>query len=170
MTRMHLYFWKYASSWGDITEKVRRKLIINTTTIPTDLKRNQNYFKSILSTEFIEILQPIAKNLLEKKKMKAGKKDYELLVYPYFAQMKLVIQELYRVLKIGSPLHFIIGDSALYGVHIETHNFLAQLMTESGFKIIKIDNLRKRGHRWLLKKRQGAENGLGEFEILAQKI
>ncbi len=32
MTRMLLYFWGVARSWGDITDKVRSKLIVNTTT------------------------------------------------------------------------------------------------------------------------------------------
>src|SRR5467141_1040670 len=63
MTRMELYFWKYAGSWGEITELVRRKLIVNTTTAPTDLKRRQAQFKKSLSSSLISELEPLVSEL-----------------------------------------------------------------------------------------------------------
>ena len=108
--------------------------------------------------------------LEEKRRLHAGKKDYYRLVYPYFSQMQSVIRELRRVLKAGSPFHLVVADSALYGVHIDTQNFLAQLMSENGFQIIEIEHLRKRGERWVLKKRKGSKKGLGEYHIFAKRI
>lgn len=32
MTRMYLYFWEDATSWGEISEKHRNKMLVNTTT------------------------------------------------------------------------------------------------------------------------------------------
>jgi hypothetical protein len=37
------------------------------------------------------------------------------------------------------------------------------------FKNVKIRLMRKRGHRWVLSKRDGAKAGLGEFHIVATK-
>ena len=42
-------------------------------------------------------------------------------------------------------------------------------MNSIGFKNIKVTYLRKRGHRWILNKRDGAKEGLGEYYISAKK-
>ncbi len=170
MTRMQLYFWRYASSWSEITERVRRQMIVNTTTAPTDLKRNQNLFSDSLSEKFKSEIYPLVETLKQQKQIKAGKKDYYSLVYPYFAQMQSVIRELKRVLKPNSPVHIVVADAALYGVHIQTDKLLAQLMQENRFDVLKIETLRTRGSRWLLEKRQGTKKGLGEFHIYARRI
>ena len=94
MTRMELYFWGYAGSWREITEKVRRRLIVNTTTAPTDLKRDQTRFSQTLTESFRAFLQPIVTALGEQQKSRPGRKDYFLLVYPYFSQMQSVFREL----------------------------------------------------------------------------
>ncbi|WP_199306592.1 DNA methyltransferase [Anabaena sphaerica] len=170
MTRMELYFWRYAGSWREITEKVRRRLIVNTTTAPTDLKRNQEFFSSTLSTSFkLKYLDYIIAELFNERKIRPGKKDYYLLIYPYFAQMQNVIRELHRILRSGSNLHLIVSDAALYGVYIPAHEILSQLMIDNGFQIINIENMRKRGERWLLKKRTGSSK-LGEYHIHAKRI
>jgi DNA modification methylase len=125
MTPMELYFWRYASSWREIMERVRRQLIVNTTTAPTELKRNQIEFSRSLSPSFCSLVSPIIEQLQEQRKVRAGKKDYYLLVYPYFAQMQSVIRELRRVLKPGSYLHLVVANAALYGIHIRVHlNFV----------------------------------------------
>jgi DNA modification methylase len=170
MTRMYLYFWRYAGSWSEITERVRSRLIVNTTTVPGALKRDQNRFSETLSESFRSHVQPLIEALREQCRVRAGKKDYYLLVYPYFAQIQSVFRELRRVLRSGSPLHLVIGDAALYGVHIQTHLLLGELLQENGFEVLKIDRLRNRGDRWVLKKRQGANTSLGEFHIYGRRI
>jgi DNA modification methylase len=169
MTRMELYFWKYASSWREITDLVRRKLIVNTTTAPTDLKRRQDTFKKSLSSAMVARLGQVVAELLAAKRERSGKKDYDLLVYPYFAQMQEVISELARILRPNAPFHMVVADAALYGVHIHTEHLLATLMREKGFEVVKIDRLRNRGDRWILDKRQGSSTPLGEFHIRARR-
>lgn len=169
MTRMQLYFWRYAGSWSEITERVRRRLIVNTTTAPTDIKRNQNLFSESLSESFCSEIQPLVEALKQQKQVRAGKKDYYLLVYPYFAQMQSVFRELRRVLRPKSPVHLVVADAALYGVHIQTEKLLAKLMLENSLEVVKIETLRTRGSRWCLEKRQGTDKGLGEFHIYARR-
>jgi DNA modification methylase len=169
MTRMELYFWKYAGSWGEITERVRRKLIVNTTTAPADLKRRQDDFRNTLSSDLVAELVPVVTELRSRKKERAGKKDYDLLVYPYFAQMQRVIAELARVLLPDAPLHLLVADAALYGVHIHTERFLAMIMRQKGFDVVAVERLRSRGERWILEKREGSSTPLGEFHIYARR-
>ena len=142
---------------------------MNTTTAPTDLKRRQADFKGLLSSEVVVELAPVVAELAARKRVRAGKKDYDLLVYPYFAQMQRVIAELARVLRSDAPLHLLVADAALYGVHIHTEYFLATLMRQNGFEIENIDRLRTRGERWILAKREGSPTPLGEFHIHARR-
>jgi len=169
MTRMLLYFWEIATSWGDITDKVRSKLIINTTTALKGQKTKQNSYRSNIPQQFHLELDVIVEQLREQKKIKAGKKEYDFLVYPYFSQMKNVLAECYRTMKKNAPLHIMIADSALYGVHISTPQILAKILESLNFRNITCSFVRQRGHRWILTKRQGSETGLGEYHIIAIK-
>jgi len=170
MTRMELYFWRYASSWGEITEKVRRKLLVNTTTAPSDLKNDQESSADRLMRSFRAELAPLVAALHERQKLHAGKKDYWKLVYPYFSKMQTILLEIRRVLRAGSPLHIVIGDAALYGVHIRMDTLIAHLLGGTGFEVHSIETLRTRGDRWILAKRKGSGNPLGEFHIYARRI
>ncbi len=96
---MELYFWGYASSWREITNKVRSVLIPNTTTIPIEIKRNHQLYAKQLSSEFIESVRPVINELKIRKNQKAGKKEYYSLVFPYFAEIKKVFIECFRLLK-----------------------------------------------------------------------
>jgi len=169
MTRMELYYWRYAGSWHEITERVRRRLIVNTTTVPSDLKRAQSRFSETLSDDLRMQLQPIIDALKEQRLIRKGRKDYYLLVYPYFSQMQSVIREVHRVLKPESMFHLVVADAALYGIHIPTERLLAIEMQENGFEVQKIERLRDRGGRWVLEKRQNHQQ-LGEFHIYARRI
>ena len=105
MTRMELYFWRYASNWHEITERVRRRLIVNTTTAPADLKARQSDFAALLPLEFLANAEEIIVALKEQSAVRLGKKDYYRLVIPYFAQMRAVFAEVRRVLRRSSLIN-----------------------------------------------------------------
>jgi hypothetical protein len=165
MTRMELYFWRYASSWREITDSIRRKLIVNTCTAPTDLKRDQEGFERRLSDSMVNMLAPIRDELAEARADRKRSKDYDRLVFPYFAQMTSVLRESVRVLRPGSPMHIVVSDAALYGVHIHTEQLIVQILDELGCSQTMVVRLRSRGDRWILDKRTGSSEPLGEFWI-----
>jgi len=165
MTRMELYFWGYARSWSEITERVRSQMIVNTTTAPSDFKRRRLKFAAKLPEAEREFLAPIVAQPRERREQKAGKKDYVALVYPYFAQLLEVLQGCHRVLKPESPIHVIIGDSYLYGIHIPAGDICRRLMEVAGFNSLEQVLLRTRGERWILAKREGAGTPIGEYHI-----
>ena len=169
MTRMELYFWGYARSWSEITERVRAQMIVNTTTSPSNLKRKYLEFATKLPEVEQHFLAPIVAQLRERRDQKAGKKDYFALVYPYFAQLLEVFQGCHRVLKPGSPIHVIIGDSYLYGVHIPAGDICRRLLETAGFASLEQVLLRTRGERWILAKREGAGTPIGEYHIYGRR-
>lgn len=165
MTRMLLYLWGIASSWSDITDKVRRPLIVNTTTALKGHKTIQSKYRANVSAGLLPALDEIVANLSIRKREKNGKKDYDLLVYPYFSQMTDVLRESLRVLRPGAPIHIVVADAALYGVHVSTPQFLQNSMEAVGFRQVECEVIRTRGHRWTLAKREGSAIGLGEYHL-----
>ena len=169
MTRMLLYFWGIATSWGDITDKVRRDLIVNTTTALRGQKPYQRLYRQNITKNIHQDLDEIVAALGQRRQEKKGKKEYDSLIYPYFSQMTDVLRETFRVMQEGAPIHIVIADAALYGVHISTPQFLHTCMEGIGFRDVKCDLMRERGHRWTLTKREGSPIGLGEYHLHGAK-
>jgi len=165
MTRMLLYFWNIASSWGDITEKVRSSLIVNTTTALKGQRSLQSQHRENVAISLRPPLDEMVCELGKKRQSKAGKKEYDLMVYPYFSQMTDVLREAYRVSKPGASAHIVVADAALYGIHISTPQLLMTSMSEIGYRDVQCDLMRSRGHRWTLAKREGSPTGLGEYHL-----
>jgi DNA modification methylase len=169
MTRMYLYFWGIANSWSEITNQVRSKLVVNTTTALKGHKDKQDIYRETIPSILYTELDDIVYKLQEERKIRAGKKEYNLLVYPYFFQMTQILKECYRVMKRNAYINIMIADSALYGIHISTPQYLEVILQKIGFREIKCKFIRKRGHRWLLEKRDGSQIGLGEYHLEALK-
>ena len=169
MTRMELYFWRYAGSWREITDRVRSFLVINTTTAPAAQRKQQEIWQEMVPQDLWNDLMDLRTALAVERKERAGKKEYDTLVFPYFGQMSKILSETHRVLKPGASIHMVVSDAALYGIHIPTERLLARVMDSIGLEVNEIVRLRNRGGRWVLAKRQGSAEGLGEFHIHAVK-
>jgi len=171
MTRLHLYLLGWADSWKNITQLVRKSLITNTTTALQHKKTDefQASKRDSLPAELRQELALIVDQLAAQKKHRAGKKDYDFLVYPYYSQIQSVLLEVFRLLKSGGRVHWVVGDAALYGIHLKTHQHTKTLMETIGFSEVTVNFIRKRGHRWILSKREGTKEGLGEYNIIAYK-
>ena len=165
MTRMYLYFWRIASSWREITTRIRTRLLVNTTTALQGHKERQHIYRSTLPDAVRTDADIVVESLSQRRRVKAGKKDYNLLVYPYLSQMQQVLREAQRALRPGAPLHMMVSDAALYGVHVPTPQWLARIMTTCEFVDVQCNMVRSRGHRWTLDKREGSPQGLGEYYL-----
>ena len=168
MTRMYLYFWGIASSWKEITTRVRTRLIVNTTTALKGHKERQHIYRSNLPEIVRRAADIVVETLSQRRKVKAGRKDYNLLIYPYLSQMQQVLHETARALRPGAPLHMMVSDAALYGVHVPSPQWLAQIMASCGFRDVHCNMVRRRGHRWILAKREGSPHGLGEYYLFGR--
>jgi len=150
-TRLEMYFWGWAKSWGEITEQVRDKLIIAAT---TQIRRN-DFSDKPLNSEIKELDAQVYEELcakvraLERLRLKkGGKKSYDLMVAGYFNDVSQVMRQVFRVLKPRAPFVLILGDSAPYGVHIPTEEYLGKLGIGIGFRRYEIQQLRTRGDKW----------------------
>ena len=168
MTRMYLYFWRMAESWGEITSKVRSRLVVNTTTALKGHKEKQELYRRTLSDQVLREADEVVMQLTEMKARKAGKKEYDFLIYPYLTQMQSVLSEMRRCLKPGAPMHMMVSDAALYGVHVPSPQWLGVMMEELGYTSVNCEMVRPRGHRWALDKREGSKKGLGEYYLFGR--
>lgn len=169
MTRMHLYFWGMCASWREITEKVRSRLLVNTTTALAGHRERQAEYRDAIVPSLRPELDTVVRALTGERTRRAGRKEYDLLVYPYFAQMSRVLGESWRCLARGGKLNLVVADAALYGVHVSTPQYLARLAAEHGFQRVRCELLRARGHRWILAKRDGSPRGLGEYHLSGER-
>ena len=150
-TRLETYFWGIYDSWGDITRKVRDRLIVAAT---TQIRRSQleqlrscpNVLK-VSAGIHAEISKAIHR-LSELRLAKGGKKNYDLMVAGYFEDMLKVIQGVHRALKSGQPFILVLGDSAPYGVHVRTDEIIGELAMSVGFSSCDIQIIRTRGDKW----------------------
>jgi hypothetical protein len=151
-TRLETYFNGYATTWSDITEKVRSRLIISAT---TQISRSQFETKDMISDVLKAAAPQVAADLqskisvLSKRRLEhGGKKSYDILVGQYFNDMTLALEDDLRVLRPGAKSIWILGDSAPYGVHIATEEILGQIGLGLGFRTYSIQQLRSRGDKW----------------------
>jgi hypothetical protein len=56
----------------------------------------------------------------------------------YFAEMRVVLAEMYRVLRKDSPAIVVVGPSMMRGIDVQTHQCLAEIAQETGFHVIGV--------------------------------
>lgn len=149
-TRLELYFFGEAKTWGDITQNIRTRLITSATTqiARDDPRYHLSADLQKACPEVYDFLGKAVSKLGRLRLTKGGKKSYDHLVSGYFNDMLLVVEDVYRVLKPRAKAVFVLGDSAPYGVHIPTDEVIGKIGQGVGFSDYHIDVLRERGGKW----------------------
>jgi hypothetical protein len=93
-------------------------------------------------------LQQSVSRLSANRLTKGGKKSYDIMVGQYFNDMAMALADNFRLLKKGAHFVLILGDSAPYGVHIPTEEYLGRIGLGLGFKNFHVQKLRNRGDKW----------------------
>jgi DNA modification methylase len=150
-TRLEMYFFGDATSWGDITTKVRDKLVIAATTQVNGSTLPEGMLKSEIRDAAPKVHKDLMKTITAlglEKKLKKGKKNYDWMVAGYFNGIFDILAECARTVKVGGEMHWVLGDSAPYGIHIPTEKFIGDLALELGFASYTEEILRTRGDKW----------------------
>ena len=150
-TRLETYFLGIYNSWSDITHNVRRKLMVSATTqITTGPMAHLTSLPeiSISLPETYEYLAPRINRLTNIRTQKPGRKTYDIMVAGYFEDMLPIMRACHAVLKPGGTCVMVIGDSAPYGVHVETEHAVGMMALEVGFSDFAVEVIRERGTKW----------------------
>jgi len=170
-TRLELYFLGWCRTWEEITEKIRKRLIVAATTQVARSRMATARFSDLIPEDVKSELMGKAAELERERSRHGGRKDYDLVVLGYMSDMAKALREMARILKPGKYAVMILGDSAPYGVYIPTHEYLGRIGVGVGFSEYRTVLLRKRGHRWRHVAEAGRRHGaeLGEYMLVLKK-
>lgn len=147
-TRLELYFWGEITSWSEMCTKVRSGMLTATTqqsNVPAanaaldGLSKFQSPFEGIES---------LTAELKTQRKVRKRGKEYDRVLPDYFLGISQVLANLAKSLKAGAPCVWLVGDSAPYGVYVDTPAIIAKLADHLGFDLEADVVLRQRGERW----------------------
>jgi hypothetical protein len=147
-TRLELYFWGDVTSWAQMCSEVRSDMLTATTQQSSvgaarDAKGALSKY-GIVGDQIVELADRLEK---ERGNRKRGK-EYDRVLPDYFVAISRILENLATVLAPGAPAVLLVGDSAPYGVYVDTPGLIAKLGVQMGFTSEKDVVLRHRGQRW----------------------
>ncbi|MCX4469100.1 site-specific DNA-methyltransferase [Micromonospora sp. NBC_01655] len=147
-TRLEMYFWGDISNWAEMCTTIRSKMITATT-------QQSSVGAALAANESLEDYGDVSKRISdvtddlknERLARKRGK-EYDRVVPDYFSAIGKVLTNLFAALEPGAPVVWLVGDSAPYGVYVDTPSIIAELAEHVGFIAEDDRPLRRRGQRW----------------------
>ena len=97
---------------------------------------------SVTDPWLAEILARIRENLSRKGTYRRN--DVHAIVHRYFADLRPVLDEVYRALVPGGRFVVVVGDSLLAGTYVPGDLLLARLGAARGFRIVSVEVARRR--------------------------
>ncbi len=147
-TRLELYFSKRASSWAEMCDTVRSGMVVASTQQSKRHDAEQALEKLKAVPDIHAQVSDLVGALCHERKKRPSGKHYDWMVSLYFRDLLQVLLNTRRCLPKDAPMVWVIGDSAPYGIHLDTPKLLNQLGEELGFRICKEEHIRGRGKRW----------------------
>ncbi|HUP68602.1 MAG TPA: hypothetical protein VM142_02185 [Acidimicrobiales bacterium] len=147
-TRLELYFLKLADSWASMCATVRSGMVVATcqqTSVARDAQARE-YLQRYPSVS--ERLERLIRELAAERHGRERGKEYDRVVGPYFHGIGEVLEQMRPRLAKGASVLFVVGDSAPYGVYIDTPDLIACLAGCVGYSTMADTTIRKRGLRW----------------------
>ncbi|KNY07890.1 hypothetical protein AKH00_06635 [Microbacterium sp. GCS4] len=148
-TRLEAYFWGEVRSWKELTTTIRGDMITASTQQSSVLEKEAALKTLEGLPEIHETVTELAAALkAERRQRPAGAKAYDQVVPAYFLAMSQILENLYLSFDHGAVAVWQIGDSAPYGVFIDTPGIIGRIAEAHGFRMISDTVIRERGQRW----------------------
>lgn len=148
-TRLEMTFWEEIAGWRDLQNAVRQYLIRSCSQHSAAEKLTLSELLSDEANHPIrDELKQVCTELDEVRQGKGGKKTYHTMVAAYFTDLAKVLSSLRRLMKPGSQLALMIGDSAPYGVYVPCDEWLGLLAISAGFNGFAFEKTRDRNTKW----------------------
>jgi SAM-dependent methyltransferase len=147
MTRLELHFLGLAHSWSDLRTLSLALLSSCTQQVSQRTAARAEEVLSAYPATAATVASLVARLAAARAERRRGKL-YDVLLVSYFAEMASVLRHLHRALAPGARAAWIVGDSAPYGVFVDTPALIGLLAGELGFEVVADDLLRPRGGKW----------------------
>jgi hypothetical protein len=146
-TRLELYFWGEVRTWSEMCQSVRSQMI-TATTQQSSITEASSALSKLGNHSALKTIDKLTSELATERKERKRGKEYDRVLPAYFAAMAAVFENLSTHLSPKAPVVWLIGDSAPYGVYIDTPLLIAELAESFGFTCERDIVLRRRGERW----------------------
>lgn len=147
-TRLEVYFSRYAGNWRELCTGVRRDMIVASTQQTSRARATQSREALVAWPSVFEEVGALTDSLSIERGKRLRGKEYDQLLPSYIHDIGCVFTLLHANLRPGSLCVFVVGDSAPYGVYIDTPRLLSELAQDVGFATASDDVIRRRGDRW----------------------
>lgn len=147
-TRLELYFWGAAGSWKEMCDSVRSGMLVATTQQTRKALAHAAANQLERYPHLDHDLRPLIEQLQAERKRRARGKEYDRVLGPYFLGLAGVLSNLFEALVPGARCGWLIGDSAPYGIYVDTPTLVAALAGDLGFDVLADLRVRTRGQRW----------------------
>jgi len=147
-TRLEMYFSGAVSSWKELCLDVRSGMVVATTQ-QTSITTAETALEDLRAWPGVHAHVRRISTQLEVERLRRNRgKEYSRVIAPYFAGIGRVMQHLATALPARAPVVLVVGDSAPYGVFIDTPAILLAVGAEAGLEPIGTRLLRSRGAKW----------------------
>lgn len=146
-TRLELFFLGLADSWASMVKYARSRMLVASTQ-QTAKGAAEADLSHLEGQQCFAELSSLYVALQSARMSRPRGKEYDRLLVQYFAGMARVFVQLRDVVQAQGKLCLVVGDSAPYGVHVDTPRLLSELAHDCGFVLEKSVDVRRRGHRW----------------------
>jgi len=147
-TRLEMYFWGRNTSWSEMVADVRADMLVATT-------QQSSKFGAEFALEGLTHLPRTRQTVIElsarlthERETHSGGKEYDRVLPEYMLGITRVLEQLTRNLVPGSWCGWVVGDSAPYGIYVDTPGLIQAAATEQGYSDPESEVLRARGLRW----------------------
>lgn len=147
-TRLELFFLGDVRSWKQLCDDVRAPMLVATT-------QQTRCAVAEAATEALscyprtqERVASLIDRLAEERMRRGRGKEYDRVLAPYFLGIAQVLSSLFESLRPGARSAWVVGDSAPYGIPIDTPKLILTAAEELGFASVEDRHLRDRGQRW----------------------
>lgn len=148
-TRLEMSILGEVVAYSDLQTKVRSNLIRSCSQmVSQDRAQTYNFISDPILAPIADELEAACRSMEIERQNHAGKKNYHTMVALYFHDLARVWIDLRRVCKPNSEICFVIGDSAPYGIHIPTDEWLGRLAINAGFASYEFEKTRDRNTKW----------------------
>lgn len=147
-TRLELYFLKTVSTWREMCGEVRAGMVVATTQQSARARANRAIANLKERPSVGPELDSLTRQLRRERERRERGKEYDQVLPAYFADLVRVLSHLHRHTGRGATCAWVVGDSAPYGVYVDTPRLVGEVAGEVGFELIDDVTVRSRGLRW----------------------
>jgi hypothetical protein len=147
-TRLELYFLGTVSSWAEMCRHVRTDMVVATTQQSARRRARVASMRLSRYPAVVSEIEALTKKLATERARRSRGKEYDQVLPAYFADMTRVLGHLHKHLAPGARAAWVVGDSAPYGVYVDTPGIIARLAGAIGFEMEHDVGVRSRGLRW----------------------